>query len=460
MTTPGQAAFHVNANAITDVRLRDSAAVSVIGRSGGTSGDPGDIVAAADNDVLRRSAGVVGFGTLDAASIGSGSLPDIRIDNNITVDEPGIAATIARDSELPTASTLSGVNAGTNLTADLEEETHASEHQHGGADEVATATPGANVIPKAGAGGFLADAFVDGSLEADEVNPTLGTQTQGNFVATVATTAPLSGGSAGSEGTAITLTTSMTTNRLIGRTTAAAGPMEEITVASPLTLTGLTLDVTAIADADLASNYSGVGACGANTFATTLNDNAAPTCTQPTFTNLSGTASDAQVSGSNESDEIDDDVMPFDDADNNFTATTVGPAIEELDDVINAGVPNSATAKVDWSELANVPAGFADGSDDGAGGAGASSVEVSVNMGDGTAGFYSSTVTGQTWVASGSEIVCNPFGTTADGGSPELTAIAGFVTTVANKSAGVGFDLMITNPLGAGGTFRFHCLGV
>ena len=53
-----------------------------------------------------------------------------------------------------------------------------------------------------------------------------------------------------------------------------------------------------ITDAQLASNYSGVGACGANTWASTLNDNAAPTCTQPGFTNLSGTATDAQLASS------------------------------------------------------------------------------------------------------------------------------------------------------------------
>lgn len=37
---------------------------------------------------------------------------------------------------------------------------HGPSHQHGGADEVATATPGANVIPKAGAGGRLAAGFL------------------------------------------------------------------------------------------------------------------------------------------------------------------------------------------------------------------------------------------------------------------------------------------------------------
>lgn len=41
-----------------------------------------------------------------------------------------------------------------------EGETHASRHQDGGADEVATATPAANAIPKAGAGGALATGWI------------------------------------------------------------------------------------------------------------------------------------------------------------------------------------------------------------------------------------------------------------------------------------------------------------
>lgn len=49
------------------------------------------------------------------------------------------------------------------------------------------------------------------------------------------------------------------------------------------------------ADSLLASAYSGTGACSANTWASTLTRNAAPTCTQPAFTNLSGTASTAQI---------------------------------------------------------------------------------------------------------------------------------------------------------------------
>lgn len=58
-----------------------------------------------------------------------------------------------------------------------------------------------------------------------------------------------------------------------------------------------------IEDGELASNYSGVGACGANTFASTLNDNAAPTCTQPSFANLSGTADPDQLGGGTAADD-------------------------------------------------------------------------------------------------------------------------------------------------------------
>ena len=57
--------------------------------------------------------------------------------------------------------------AGTDVTADLEEETHASEHQHGGADEIATATPGANAIPKAGAGGTLGTGWLPQNAGTD-----------------------------------------------------------------------------------------------------------------------------------------------------------------------------------------------------------------------------------------------------------------------------------------------------
>lgn len=54
-------------NAVTDAKLRDSAALSVIGRSANSSGDPADIAASADGQVLRRASSLLGFGAVDLA---------------------------------------------------------------------------------------------------------------------------------------------------------------------------------------------------------------------------------------------------------------------------------------------------------------------------------------------------------------------------------------------------------
>jgi hypothetical protein len=59
---------------------------------------------------------------------------------------------------------------------------------------------------------------------------------------TISTTAPLSGG--GDLSANRTLTTSMSTNKLIGRGTAGTGVMEEITLGTNLSLTGTTLNAT------------------------------------------------------------------------------------------------------------------------------------------------------------------------------------------------------------------------
>jgi hypothetical protein len=60
---------HYGANSVTDTVLRDSAALSVIGRSANSTGDPADISAGTDGHVLRRSGATLGFGTLLASSV-------------------------------------------------------------------------------------------------------------------------------------------------------------------------------------------------------------------------------------------------------------------------------------------------------------------------------------------------------------------------------------------------------
>jgi len=51
---------------------------------------------------------------------------------------------------------------------------HAASHQNGGSDEIATATPGANAIPKAGAGGTLAAGWIPTGTTSGTI-PILGT---------------------------------------------------------------------------------------------------------------------------------------------------------------------------------------------------------------------------------------------------------------------------------------------
>lgn len=58
-------------NAITDAKLRDSVGLSVIGRSANSSGDPADIAAASDGEVLRRSGTTLGFGAIAETSVTS-----------------------------------------------------------------------------------------------------------------------------------------------------------------------------------------------------------------------------------------------------------------------------------------------------------------------------------------------------------------------------------------------------
>jgi len=62
----GNVVLSLDNNSVTNAILRDSAAVSVIGRSANSAGDPADIAAGSNDTVLRRVADVLGFGQLTA----------------------------------------------------------------------------------------------------------------------------------------------------------------------------------------------------------------------------------------------------------------------------------------------------------------------------------------------------------------------------------------------------------
>ena len=112
----GSGTTAIGTAAVTSAMLRDSAAVSVIGRSANSVGVPADIAAGSDGDILRRAAGAVGFGTVpstsvtglaavatsgSAADLSAGVLPDARMPNltgDVTTVEGAVATTIANDA--------------------------------------------------------------------------------------------------------------------------------------------------------------------------------------------------------------------------------------------------------------------------------------------------------------------------------------------------------------------------
>jgi hypothetical protein len=95
----------------------------------------------------------------------------------------------------------------------------------------------------------------------------------------------------------------------------------------------------------------------------------------------------------------------------------------------------------------------------GGGSGSANVVIVSISLGTDGGLIYSVTVTGQAWVTATSAIACSPFGTTADGLTPETVMAAGVQAVTSAYVVGTGFNLSVYSPHGATGTYRFGCTG-
>jgi len=116
----GSVATSVANNAITDGMLRDSGALSVIGRTANSSGDPGDVSATPASDaVLRESGSVLGFGTIATGGIAdnavtngklrdSGALSVIGRTANSSGDPADVSATPASDAVLRESGSVLG----------------------------------------------------------------------------------------------------------------------------------------------------------------------------------------------------------------------------------------------------------------------------------------------------------------------------------------------------------------
>jgi hypothetical protein len=71
----------IDANVVSDTKLRDSAAVSVIGRSANSSGDPADIAAAANDRLLARTGDSLAFQQLTVGMVADGILTNAKLAN-------------------------------------------------------------------------------------------------------------------------------------------------------------------------------------------------------------------------------------------------------------------------------------------------------------------------------------------------------------------------------------------
>lgn len=67
--SPDSNATTIAANVVDDGKLRQGAALSVIGRSANSTGNVADIAAGSDGDVLRRSGTTLGFGAIPESSV-------------------------------------------------------------------------------------------------------------------------------------------------------------------------------------------------------------------------------------------------------------------------------------------------------------------------------------------------------------------------------------------------------
>lgn len=87
-------------NSITDSMLRQSAALSVIGRATNTSGNVADIVAGNDYEIFRRSGSSIGFGSIDlsqAQAVGTSRLQYSNLAQGAALSVLGVAGNLAND---------------------------------------------------------------------------------------------------------------------------------------------------------------------------------------------------------------------------------------------------------------------------------------------------------------------------------------------------------------------------
>lgn len=85
----GGTVWTVDANAVTDAKLRQGAATSIIGRSAATAGNVADIAATADNTVLARAGGTVQFQSISGNMLNGSTIGNAKLATMATMTIKG-----------------------------------------------------------------------------------------------------------------------------------------------------------------------------------------------------------------------------------------------------------------------------------------------------------------------------------------------------------------------------------
>lgn len=119
VTSTGDGATSIANDAVTNAKLRNSVALSVIGRSANSTGDPADIAAGTDGHVLRRSGTTLGFGTLAAGAFADDTIGLAKLSNVAGPHVVGRSAgTLGAASALTMSTLRSMLNVEDGATAD------------------------------------------------------------------------------------------------------------------------------------------------------------------------------------------------------------------------------------------------------------------------------------------------------------------------------------------------------
>jgi len=174
------------------------------------------------------------------------------------------------------------------------------------------------------------------------------------------------------------------------------------------------------ADAAIKTNLDHSSATGASH---TYIDQDVTSGSAPTFTGTNFTG-------------LNDDNVVFDDADSRWTATDVGSALEEMDDT---GTINSATSKVNWTQLLGVPSGFADGTDDGGSVEGTAILSTGETVGKVLQADGDNTSSWVTLPGGGDALVANPLSQFAATTSSQLAGV------ISDETGSGGSPLLVFN---------------